>query len=287
MFDPAELPAAGWARLVAVMQRLRDPVDGCPWDLEQSLWSLKPFLVEECYEALDAIDDLGAANRTIAGEAATAPADKIAAHREELGDVLLQVVFQAQVADDLGWYDADDVATTIANKMIHRHPHVFIADNPAAEPRDGLTADGVLDQWNDIKRAENAPKGKGVLDGVPRNLPALLRGQRIGEKAARVGFDWDGAEGPLAKVDEELSELRAALAGGDISAIEHELGDILFALTSLARHAGVDAEDALRTTLDRFAGRFAYVEVALGAAGGEADSAQLEAWWQLAKKAES
>lgn len=276
----AELPQGGYARLVAVMRALR-AVDGCPWDRDQSLRTLQPFLLEEAHELLDAIDNLGAAADALAGADGTTPAVAAAtpaavlAHREELGDVLLQVVFQAQIASEFGWFDADDMARGIAEKMIRRHPHVF-GDEQAAD------AEAVLKRWAELKRAE----GKGPLDGIPRALPALLRAQKVGDKAAQVGFDWPDVGGALAKVDEELGELRDALQGGDPAAIEHELGDALFALTSVARHAGIDAESALRRTLDRFGGRFGHVMAEVNAghvASGDLEG--LEAAWLRAKQA--
>ncbi len=293
------LPSDGFERLIAVMARLRDPERGCPWDLAQSLDSLKPFLVEESYEALDAIDALGAAARVATlhgapGDAAvTAEVDPalIANHRAELGDVLLQVAFQSQLAAEFGWFTADDVAHGIADKMVRRHPHVFAdagSDSDPAQPPDKITADDVVTNWQAIKAAEARAAGEtGVLAGVPRHLPALLRGQRIGAKAAHVGFDWPDVTGAMAKVDEELEELRDAMSSGDTRAIEHELGDVLFALTSAARHLGVDAEQALRTTLDRFQARFAGVERRMAqhmrAGEDQPDLATLERWWQAAK----
>ena len=281
MFDPSELPDAGFARLVTVMAQLRDPEQGCPWDLKQSLDSLKPYLIEECYEALDAIDRLGPAAKLRAGETAPADSAAIANHREELGDVLLQVIFQARLTEELGWFDVHDVARTIADKLVTRHPHVFaLADADPGPPADRLTPDQVVTNWEQIKQSD----GRGALDGVPRNLPALLRGQRVGEKAARVGFDWRQPEQVLAKVDEELAELRQAIAAGDQAAASAELGDLLFALTSLARHLKVDAEQSLRTTLDRFSERFRYVEAHMAdLPDGPPDIAQLEQLWQQAK----
>ncbi len=284
MFDTSQLPDEGFARLIEVMVCLRDPEQGCPWDLEQSLDSLKPFLVEECYEALDAIDQLGAASKALPGQRPDADPVAIANHREELGDVLLQVIFQAQVTADLGWFTAVDVARGIADKLIVRHPHVFGSANEiAADDGQRLTPDKVVDRWEQIKKSD----GRGALDGVPRNLPALLRGQRVGEKAARVGFDWSKSEDVLLKVDEELAELREAMQTGDQQAVASELGDLLFALTSLARHLDVDAEQSLRGTLDRFSDRFQHVEKRLKQAGPETpDMEQLEAMWQQAKMLE-
>jgi MazG family protein len=255
--DPATLPEAGFDRLVAVMAALRDEAHGCPWDREQTLASLRAFLVEESYEAIDAIDALGPAARASAGTPVTADPDAIAAHREELGDVLLQIAFQSRIAEENGWYTADDVARGIADKMVRRHPHVFAT--PDAAPAAGaLDAAAVVQRWEAQKRRE----GRGALDGVPRSLPALLRAQRVGEKAGRIGFDWQTTEGVLAKVDEELEELRGALDSGDRGAIEHELGDLLMTIASLARHVEVDAESCLRETLDRFTRRFVQVEAA-------------------------
>ncbi len=284
MFDPSQLPQEGFARLIQVMVCLRDPEQGCPWDLEQSLDSLKPYLVEECYEALDAIDQLGPAARALPGERPEADPAAIASHREELGDVLLQVIFQAQVTADLGWFTAVDVARGIADKLIHRHPHVFGSpEQMAADDGQRLTPSKVVDRWEQLKKSD----GRGALDGVPRNLPALLRGQRIGEKAARVGFDWLQSHDVLHKVDEELAELRQAMADGDPQEMAAELGDLLFALTSLARHLDVDAEQALRGTLDRFSDRFVHVEEAMASSGPARPTPdQLEAMWQQAKRLE-
>ena len=287
MFDPNTLPEAGFERLIAVMACLRSADGGCPWDLQQSLDSLKPYLIEECYETLDAIDGLGAAARTLQGEQVAAPKEAIEKLREELGDVLLQVIFQAQIAEELAWFDAASVATGIADKMVRRHPHVFDhgdSDN-VTTPTDNppLTATEVLNQWEQIKRKE----GRGALSGVPRNLPALLRAQRIGEKAARIGFDWPDKAPILAKIDEELEELREAMEEGDQVAIRDELGDVLFALTSLARHLQVDAEQGLSGALDRFTRRFEHVEQVIESQAIERPSLeQLEVLWQQAKALE-
>lgn len=274
--DPNALPEPGLARLRAVMAALRSET-GCPWDREQSLRSLQPYLIEETYEALEAIDGLGALADCKAGERAEAAPEAVAAHREELGDVLLQVFFQAQIAEEMALFDVEDVARGIADKMVRRHPHVF-AGEVAAD------ADAVVERWQQLKRAE----GKSTLGGVPAALPALLRADRIGGKAARIGFDWPDAGGALDKIEEELGELREAVASGDRAAIEHELGDLLFAATSVARHCEVDAEGALRRTLDRFAARFAHVEAALRSRdddAGPADAATLDALWERAKAA--
>jgi tetrapyrrole methylase family protein/MazG family protein/ATP diphosphatase len=220
-------------RLVGVMRRLLDP-DGCPWDREQSYATLRKYVLEEACEVIDAID---------AG-------DKKAL-REELGDLLLQVVFQAELARREGAFAIDDVVAGIVDKLVTRHPHVF-------GHLDAKTADEVLRNWEKLKAAEK--KGRGLLSGVPRSMPALTRAQRIGEKVARVGFDWEDKEGSRAKVAEEIGELDRAIARGDKDAIEEEMGDVVFALVNLSRHLDVDAEGALRRTIDKFTRRFAHLE---------------------------
>ncbi len=292
------LPTDGFLRLIAVMSRLR-AADGCPWDRAQSLRSLQPFLLEEASELFEAHEALGEAAsqdaagliaaRDSAGEAERGPTlGAIAAVREELGDVLLQVAFQAQIASEWGWFDVHDVARGIADKMVRRHPHVF-----GDERAEDVTA--VLLRWQELKLAEGrgvAADGarRGALDGIPAALPALLQAQRQGEKAARVGFDWPTIDGPLAKVDEELAELRLALASGDADAVDAELGDALLALTSVARHANVDAEGALRRAAARFGRRFARVEALDDGAAPPGDRASrldiLERRWQQAKAEE-
>lgn len=291
MTQPFAPSAQAFARLLEVMAALRDPQTGCPWDLEQSFETLKAYLIEESYETLDAIDRLGPVAAALPGQPAQVDPAGPAALREELGDVLLQVVFQARIAQERGWFDAGDVARGIADKMVHRHPHVFGQAEPEGgardlEPQDEarLTPGQVVERWEDLKRRE----GRGALAGVPRKLPALLRAQRVGEKAAATGFDWARAEQVFDKVEEELGELREAVASGDKAAMRHELGDLLFALTSLARHLDIDAENALRGTLDRFADRFAHVEERLAAQGRRSASIDhLEALWQQAKKIEA
>lgn len=282
----ADPPPEGVARLAEVMRRLR-AADGCAWDREQTVATLRTYLIEESHELLDAIDGLGAlahldADQLDAG-LVDPPADPAALlqWREELGDVLLQVAFQAQIADEGGWFDLDDVAEAIADKMVRRHPHVFARDEGTA----AVEAAEVKDRWEQQKRRE----GKGALSGVPRSLPGLLRAQRIGEKAARIGFDWPDAAGVWAKVEEELGELRQATAEGEKARVQEELGDLLFALANLGRHLGVDAELGLRGTLDRFTQRFAHVEQAIEARHGKtyrASMDELEALWQEAKHLE-
>ena len=254
-------------RLVGLMQRLLSS-DGCPWDREQSLESLRKYVLEEACEVIDAIDS---GNRD--------------ALREELGDLLLQIVFQAELGRREGKFAIDDVVEGIVAKLVSRHPHVF-GDLTAKD------ADEVLRNWEKLKAKEKGERG--ILGGVPRAMPALTRAQRIGEKVARVGFDWKDARGSRAKVDEEIGELDRAVASGDKGAIEEELGDALFALVNLSRHVGVDAEGALRRTIDKFSTRFAHVEKRVrevhggwGEAGGGEQHLPLETldvYWEEAKR---
>ncbi|CAN5686856.1 nucleoside triphosphate pyrophosphohydrolase [soil metagenome] len=250
------------ARLVAVMQRLLAE-DGCPWDREQTLLTLRKYVLEEACEVIDAIDS----------------GDR-AALREELGDLLLQIVFQAELARREHAFAIDDVVESIVHKLVSRHPHVF-GDATAAD------ADAVLRNWEKLKAKEKGERG--VLGGVPRSLPGLTRAQRVGEKVSRVGFDWEAARGSRAKVHEELGELERAIDAGDDAAIEEELGDTLFAIVNLARHTRVDAEGALRGTTDKFIHRFAHVEARVrekhGGFGTSAvlPLAELDGYWEEAK----
>lgn len=262
--DPArEHYGEAFERLVGIMARLRAP-GGCPWDREQTLASLRAYLVEETYEVLEAIED-----------------GTVADHREELGDLLLQVVFQSELRREAGEFDAADVAHAISDKLIRRHPHVF------GEAR----ADGAvqaLDQWEKAKSEEKG--GRSIVDGVPRALPALLRAQRTGEKASRVGFDWPDVSGALAKVREELAELEVAIAGKDPAAIEHELGDLLFSTVNVARFAGVGAEDALHGAVNRYRTRFQHIERRAKALGEDLSTMGLERLdrlWDEAKALEA
>ncbi len=251
MADP--LPA--FARLVAVMRRLRDPVRGCDWDRAQDFASIVPYTIEEAYEVADAVtrgdmDDL----------------------REELGDLLLQVVFHAQMADDAGLFDIAAVATTIADKMERRHPHLFgSAAEQAAAPAN----------WESVKAAEK-PRA-GALSGVAAALPALMRADKLQRRAARTGFDWPDAAGPRAKIAEEMAEFAAAR---DAAERADEGGDLLFAVVNLLRHEGVDPEVALRAANAKFERRFAAMEAAAGAAFAGLDLAAKEVLWAAAKAAE-
>lgn len=264
----AEQTGATFPRLVELMQRLLAP-DGCPWDREQSFASLRRYVIEEACEVADAID------RNDREEI-----------RDELGDLLLQVVFQAELGRAEGSFGPDDVVAAICDKLVRRHPHVF-GDVEAG------TAEVVLRNWERIKAKERAKKGEGVLSGVARSLPALMRAQRVGEKVARVGFDWPDARGSREKVGEEIGELDRAIASGDKDRIEAELGDALFALVNLARHVGVDAEGALSRTTDEFTRRFEHVEARVKEVhGGFPESstsdhlslAELDGYWEEAKR---
>jgi len=247
------------------MARLRSP-DGCPWDRDQDLHSLRSFLIEEAYEVLEAIEQ-GDEN----------------ALREELGDVLFQIVFQCQLASEQGWFDIDNVIDGIARKITRRHPHVFgkaKAETPAE----------VVATWERVKKEEKKQAGKSqpsALDGLPRSLPALLFAQRLSERAARVGFDWRDASEVMSKVTEELEELRQALDDGKRAEIEWELGDLFFALTNLARHLDLSAEDLVRACNMRFDARFRLVEK-IGRERGidlaAADIETLESLWGEAKE---
>ncbi|HZU82671.1 MAG TPA: nucleoside triphosphate pyrophosphohydrolase [Polyangiaceae bacterium] len=263
-----EQDGATIARLVGVMRRLLGP-GGCPWDREQSFETLRKYALEEACEVIDAIDS----------------GDR-AALREELGDLLLQVVFQSELARREGSFAIDDVVAGIVDKLVKRHPHVF-------GDVDARDADEVLRNWEKLKAQEKGERG--LLSGVPRSMPALTRAQRIGEKVARVGFDWEDASGSRAKVAEEMAELDAAIARSDPAAAEEELGDVLFALVNLARHLRIDAEGALRRTIDKFTARFAHVERRVREEhGGWGDPASgdrhlplavLDGYWEEAKRA--
>jgi len=269
---PGKQTGAAVGALVGLMQRLLAP-GGCPWDREQTLATLIPYLVEETYEVVDAV----------AG-------GDVEEHCEELGDLLLQVVFQAEVRHAEGAFGIDDVARGIVAKLVRRHPHVF-GDVKAQ------TSEQALASWARLKADEKAQKARAAnkrpssaLDGIPRSAPALLRASRAGEKAGAVGFDFADADGPRQKVTEELAELDQALAGGDRDRIAAELGDTLFALVNLARKLGLDAESALRAATDRFAARFSHLETALAAQGRsvrDASPEEQDRLWQAAKAIES
>jgi nucleoside triphosphate diphosphatase len=247
--------------LVDLMARLRDPERGCPWDLDQTFSSLARYTLEEAYEVVDCLER-----------------GDLPALKEELGDLLLQVVFHSQIAREQGAFDFEAVVRGICDKLIRRHPHVF------GDVRVG----GAEEQsrlWEDQKLREREAAGKSVLDGLPHALPALPRATKLGQRAAQLGFDWPSPDGARAKIGEELAELDAATRAGDREEVAVELGDLLLAISSLARHLNVDPESALRAANRRFERRFRHVEERRRAAGS-ADLEQLEAWWVEAKDAE-
>ncbi|MEW6254536.1 MAG: nucleoside triphosphate pyrophosphohydrolase [Pseudomonadota bacterium] len=271
-------PSRDIARLIEIMAALRTPGTGCPWDLEQDFSSIAPYTIEEAYEVADAIarGDMGDLT-------------------EELGDLLLQVVFHARMGEEAGLFDFGDVVTAITAKLIRRHPHVF-ADTSAADP------EAVKGAWSRVKAEEKAERARrraeagltpdatgGVLDGVALPLPALTRALKLQEKAGKVGFDWRDARQVLAKIREEAEEVHEVLDLGDTDALKDEIGDLLFAVVNLARHAGVDPEAALRGTNDKFTRRFGHIETSLAAQGRrpeQASLADMESLWVEAKARE-
>jgi MazG family protein len=264
LIAPAKGAGAAFERLCNIVARLRAP-GGCPWDREQTLESLKPCLIEECYELLDVMDG----------------PDKDG-HREELGDVLLQVVFQALMREERDEFAISDVLNGISDKLVHRHPHVFGEVSVRG-------ADDVLRNWEQIKKrekkgADGAPRS--AIAGVPAALPSLLRAQRVQAKAARVGFDWPDKDGPQAKITEELAELDEAVKGGDAAKVEDEMGDVLFSIVNLCRFLKVDAETTLRKAVDKFSTRFQAVEKMTQADGVDMRDLPLEEldkYWDKAK----
>jgi MazG family protein len=260
-------PGSSLPRLVEIMRRLLAP-DGCPWDREQTLETLRPYLVEETYEVLDAL----------------ARGD-VREHCEELGDVLMQIVFHAAIRSAEGAFDIDDVVNSIADKLVRRHPHVF-GDATGVE-----TPGQVVAQWEDIKKAEKAAKGAGgperILAGVKPG-PALARAQKLTGKAGKVGFDWPGWEGSFSKIEEEVREVHAAATSGDREHLHHEIGDLLLAVVNVARKVGVDAEVALVDATQRFQHRFEFVEDRLIDRGKTPQSStldEMDALWNDAKAA--
>ncbi|GAB0117526.1 nucleoside triphosphate pyrophosphohydrolase [Acidisoma sp. 7E03] len=260
--------AAALHALIDTMARLRDPVGGCAWDLKQSFASLAPYAVEEAYEVAEA-----------------AEAGDMSALREELGDLLLQVVFHAQLAREAGLFSVAEIAAGINDKLIRRHPHIF----GEAAQRD---ASAQTIAWEAQKAEERAAKKKAsvsALDGVAVTLPALTRAQKLSGRAARVGFDWPKIEDLFDKLDEEVAELKAELPGGDRDRIADEMGDLLFVMANLCRKLGLDGETVLRAANAKFTRRFQAVEARLVAAGSSADQASLaemEAEWGAVKRAE-
>jgi ATP diphosphatase len=264
------LPHEPLQRLLAVMAWLRDRQHGCPWDIEQTFRTIAPYTIEEAYEVADAIER-----------------EDMAALKEELGDLLLQVVYHAQMASETKAFGFADVAAAIADKMVDRHPHVFGEAQMATSEAQSVS-------WEARKAAERAAKRNGseapagALDGIARALPALLRAEKIQKRAARVGFDWTSTGPVIDKIEEELGELRAELSAGtvDQTRLADELGDVLFAVANLARHCKVDPEAALRATNDKFERRFRYIEARLAEQGrrpADASLEEMEALWQQAK----
>ena len=260
-------PQGGMPRLIEIMRRLRDPESGCPWDIEQDFGTIAPYTIEEAYEVADAIE------REAWGEL-----------KDELGDLLLQVVFHAQIARDRGLFGFDEVADAIADKMVARHPHVF-----GDESRD-KSAEQQTRDWETVKAAERAAKAQtGVLDGVALGLPALLRAVKLQKRAARVGFDWPDASHVLDKITEEAGELREAAESLPQEKVEEEFGDLLFVMANLARHMGVEPEAALRGANAKFTRRFERIEAWLAEDGREAsesDLQEMDALWDRAKAEE-
>jgi MazG family protein len=254
------------AQLLSIMAALRDPDGGCPWDVEQTFATIAPYTVEEAYEVADAIErgDLGDL-------------------RDELGDLLLQVVFHARMAQEAGAFDFKDVARGVGDKMLRRHPHVFGQDSYP-------DLDAQISGWEAIKAAERAGKNKGgVLDDVAAGLPALTRAVKLTKRAARVGFDWPSAAEVLDKLREETAELEVEIAAGDRAKAREELGDLLFVVANLARKLDVEPEDALRAANAKFVRRFGFIEAELAKDGrkpNQSDLAEMDGLWNAAKAAE-
>ncbi len=256
----AEAKSEAFSRIVEIVRRLRAP-GGCPWDRKQTPKSLKQYIVEEAYEVLDAID-----------------AESDGALCEELGDLLLQVLLQSDIAEEAGTFSIEEVMDGLSNKLIRRHPHVF--GETAVKD-----ADEVISNWEKIKQQEK--KGRGLFDGLPVHLPALQTAGRMGEKAARVGFDWPDTASVREKVKEELAEADEAAASGDKAAVQAEIGDLLFATAQWARHLKIEPEEALRESCARFKMRYAAMEEAAVSAGTPIETLGLErldALWRMAKE---
>ena len=262
MLNPLDHTQPPIQQLRAIVARLRAP-DGCPWDQEQTHASLRAGLIEEAYEVVEAINMGDDANL-----------------REELGDLLLQPIFHAQIAAEEGRFDLDDVARSIVEKLLRRHPHVFGEDRCADSAE-------VLRKWDDIKRAEKGWQAESALDGISGGLPALMRAEKVQKKAARVGFDWSEAAPVVAKIREELAEVEAELAQGAAPRIEEEIGDLLFSVVNLARKLKVDGETALQRATDKFSTRFRKVEALArerGIALEKLTLAELDVLWDEVKR---
>ena len=258
------MPKRSFEELVALMTTLRGP-NGCPWDRKQSLETLKPFIIEESYEVVDAIDR-----------------NDRNALAEELGDFLLQAVFVAEIAREEGSFDIYDAITLLHDKLVRRHPHVF-ADVEAND------AEQVLVNWEKLKNEERKAENKSVLAGVPQSRPALLKASRLTEKAARVGFDWRKTEDVFEKLDEEMAEVREAAASGDASSLHDEIGDLLFTIANIARKLDINPEEALQSTNRKFMRRFEIMEQKVRETGRNLDQLtleQMDALWDDAKASE-
>lgn len=272
--EPAPLrrdAADAFLALADLMTFLRS-AKGCPWDRAQTLKTLRSYLLEETHEVLEVLDALD--------EDGGGP--RVDEHRDELGDLMLQIVFQSEIQREAGRFDVGDVCRAIKDKLVRRHPELFGTGERIGAP-------GSQEGWEALKRAERAKKGKkkSSLDGIPKELPALLRAYRTGEKAHGVGFDWPDHRGVLDKIDEEIAEVKAAIEGGDKAKIASEIGDVLYALVNLSRHFEIDPEGALRGTIARFEARFRLVEESLAAEGKQPEGQpleDLERRWQEAKK---
>ncbi|CAN5191484.1 nucleoside triphosphate pyrophosphohydrolase [soil metagenome] len=256
-------------RLIGIMARLRDPDDGCPWDVAQTFATIAPYTIEEAYEVADAIE------RGDMGEL-----------KSELGDLLFQAVFHARMAEEQGLFSFDDVADAMSDKLERRHPHVFAPDGGE---REAARPDHVSQKarWEDIKAEERAAKAQhGVLDDVPVGLPALARAAKLTKRAARVGFDWPSTDEVFDKLHEEVAELRVEIAAGDLDKARDEMGDLLFVVANLARKLGVEPEDALRGANAKFIRRFGFIETELARDGRkpeQSDLAEMDALWDAAK----
>jgi MazG family protein len=256
------------SRLIAIMARLRDPQNGCPWDQQQTFATIAPYTVEEAYEVADAIER-----------------NDLNDLQDELGDLLLQVVFHSRIAQEQGEFEFQDVINSICNKMIRRHPHVFGEASFETVAAQSLA-------WEEIKAAERVAKGpgrSGVLDDVPSGLPGMLRAVKLTKRAARVGFDWPDTLTVLDKLQEEIAELQVEIAAGDREKAREELGDLLFVCANLARKLEVDPEDALRAANAKFTRRFRFIEAALSAQGlrpEQSNLADMDALWDEAKRVE-
>lgn len=266
MVEILKVPDDPMAELLSIMAKLRDPDDGCQWDIEQTFATIAPYTIEEAYEVADAIER-----------------GDMADLRDELGDLLLQVVFHARMAQEAGLFAFEDVARSINDKMIRRHPHVFGEHAYAS-----LAAQ--VEGWEAIKAAERAAKAKGgVLDDVSAGLPAMTRAVKLTKRAARVGFDWPSTTEVIVKLHEEVAELEAEVAAGDLAKARAELGDVLFVCANLARKLDIEPEDALRATNAKFTRRFAHIEKRLAERGktpDQSDLAEMDALWDEARAAD-